>query len=74
MFIPNGSPIEIQERIINKQISASAAKDIVANYDTEEEQVNATRKAVELAEKQGKGLLPIKRLTLYRKRLRKPKR
>lgn len=47
-------PIEIQERIINKQISASAAKDIVANYDTEEEQVNATRKAVELAEKQGK--------------------
>jgi stage 0 sporulation protein J len=66
-------PIEIQERIINKQISASAAKDIVANYDTEEEQVNATRKAVELAEKQGKRTVTNKEINAVQKEAKEAK-
>lgn len=66
-------PIEIQERIINKQISASAAKDIVANYDTEEEQVNATRKAVELAEKQGKKTVTNKEINAAQKEAKEAK-
>lgn len=66
-------PIEIQERIINKQISASAAKDIVANCDTEEEQVNATRKAVELAEKQGKRTVTNKEINAVQKEAKEAK-
>ena len=66
-------PIEIQERIINKQISASAAKDIVANYDTEEEQVNATRKVVELAEKQGKRTVTNKEINAVQKEAKEAK-
>lgn len=60
-------PIEIQERIINKQISAKAAKDIVASYETEEEQVKATKNAVEIAEKQGKKTVTNKEINAVQK-------
>ena len=53
-------PIEIQERII-------------ANYDTEEEQVNATRKAVELAEKQGKRTVTNKEINAVQKEAKEAK-
>lgn len=53
--------------------SASAAKDIVANYDTEEEQVNATRKAVELAEKQGKRTVTNKEINAVQKEAKEAK-
>lgn len=60
-------PIDIQERIINKQISAKAARDIVASYETEEEQVKATKNAVEIAEKQGKKTVTNKEINAVQK-------
>lgn len=60
-------PIEIQERIINKQISATAARGIVASYETEEEQVKATQNAVKIAEKQGKKTVTNKEINAAQK-------
>lgn len=60
-------PKEIQERIINNQISAKAAKDIVSSYETEQEQVAATRKAVKSAQEQGKKTATNKEINAYQK-------
>lgn len=60
-------PKEIQERIINNQISAKAAKDIVASHDTETEQVKAAKEAVEIAQKQGKKTATNKEINIYQK-------
>lgn len=60
-------PKEIQERIINNQISAKAAKDIVASHETETEQVKAAKEAVEIAQKQGKKTATNKEINIYQK-------
>ena len=60
-------PKEIQERIIRNEISAKAAKDIVANYDTEQEQVEATKQAVKIAQNQGKKTVTNKEINLAMK-------
>ena len=57
-------PKEIQERIIRNEISAKAAKDIVSSYDTEEEQVEATEKALKIAQKQGKKTVTNKEINI----------
>lgn len=60
-------PKDIQERIIRNEISAKAAKDIVANYDTEQEQVEATKQAVNIAQTQGKKTVTNKEINLAMK-------
>jgi ParB family chromosome partitioning protein len=66
-------PKEIQERIIRNEISAKAAKDIVANYDTELEQVEATKQAVKIAQDQGKKTVTNKEINLAMRDAREAK-
>jgi phosphoribosylpyrophosphate synthetase len=70
---PNSDNLMELLLMIDAAKRASAAKDIVANYDTEEEQVNATRKAVELAEKQGKRTVTNKEINAVQKEAKEAK-
>lgn len=47
-------PKEIQDKIINGDISVKAAKEISNSYDDEKEQVKAARKAVKTAQENGR--------------------
>lgn len=60
-------PQDIQDRIIANQISAKAARDIVSNYDTEQEQVKAAKDAVNIAQSQGKNTATNKEINAYQK-------
>lgn len=60
-------PQDIQDRIIANQISAKAARDIVSNYDTEQEQVKAAKDAVNIAQSQGKKTATNKEINAYQK-------
>lgn len=60
-------PQEIQDRIIANQISSKAARDIVSNYETEQEQVKATKDAVKIARDQGKKTATNKEINAYQK-------
>lgn len=66
-------PKEIQERIIRNEISAKAAKDIVAGYETDQERIEATEKAVEIAQKQGKRTATNKEINAYQKEAKEAK-
>lgn len=66
-------PKEIQERIIRNEISAKAAKDIAASYETEQERIEATEKAVEIAQKQGKRTATNKEINAYQKEAKEAK-
>lgn len=60
-------PQDIQDRIIRNEISAKAAKDIVATYETEQEQLEATKAAVQIAHEQGKKTATNKEINLAMK-------
>jgi ParB family chromosome partitioning protein len=60
-------PQDIQDRIIANQISAKAARDIVSNYDTEQEQVKAAKDAVNIAQSKGKKTATNKEINAYQK-------
>lgn len=60
-------PEEIKKRIIANQISAKAARDIVSSYETEQEQVKVTTKAVKIAREQGKKAVTNKEINAYQK-------
>lgn len=47
-------PREIQDKIVNGELSVSAAKEIVGSYETEGEQVKAARSAVKSAKEDGR--------------------
>ncbi len=47
-------PEYIQEKVVNGELSAKAAREIASNYDTPKAQVKAAKMAVDSAEKQGK--------------------
>lgn len=66
-------PQDIQDRIIANQISAKAARDIVSNYDTEQEQIEATKEAVNIAQKQGKKTATNKEINAYQKEAKEAK-
>lgn len=48
-------PSELQEQIVSGQISVKAAREIAGSYGSQEEQVDAARKAVQSAQSEGRG-------------------
>ena len=66
-------PQEIQDRIIANQISAKAARDIVSNYETGQEQIKATKDAVKIARDQGKKTATNKEINAYQKEAKEAK-
>jgi len=66
-------PLDIQERIINNQISAHAARDIAKEINDKDEQVKAVETAVKSAQNSGKRIATNKEINANQKEAKEAK-